>query len=80
MDVLKIVFQVLLVLSSLFLVLLILMHKGNGGGLSDMFGGGSASNLSGSSMAERNLNRITVGMASLWLLSIVGIGLVERFQ
>lgn len=80
MDILKIVFQSLLVISSLFLTLLILMHKGSGGGLSDMFGGGVSSNLGGSSMAERNLNRITVGVATVWFLSIVGIGLVTRFN
>lgn len=80
MDIIKIALQVLLVLSSLFLVLLILMHKGSGGGLSDMFGGGVSSNLGGSSMAERNLNRITVGVASMWFVAIVGLGLVERFN
>ena len=80
MDIVKIVCQVLLVLSSLFLILLILMHKGSGGGMSDMFGGGVSSNLGGSSMAERNLNRITVGVAAFWFASIVGLGLVERFN
>lgn len=80
MDILKIALQALLVLSSLFLTLLILMHKGSGGGLSDMFGGGSGGNIGGSSMAERNLNRITVGAATLWFFAIVGLGLVERFN
>ena len=80
MDIVKILLQGLLVLSSLFLVLLILMHKGSGGGLSDMFGGGSGANLGGSSRAERNLNRITVGAATLWFLAIIGLGLVERFN
>ena len=80
MDILEIVCQVLLVLSSLFLILLILMHKGSGGGMSDMFGGGTTSNLSGSSMAERNLNRITVAMASVWFLAIIGLGLIARFK
>ncbi|AIF40856.1 preprotein translocase subunit SecG [Dermacoccus nishinomiyaensis] len=80
MDIVKILLQGLLVLSSLFLVLLILMHKGSGGGLSDMFGGGSGANLGGSSRAERNLNRITVGAATIWILAIIGLGLVERFN
>ncbi|WP_432500872.1 preprotein translocase subunit SecG [Kineococcus arenarius] len=79
MSVLRIVLQVLLALSSLFLTLLILMHKGKGGGLSDMFGGGVTTSLSGSSMAERNLNRFTVGIALLWFVSIVLLGLVQRF-
>lgn len=78
MEIIKIILQVLLVLSSLFLVLLILMHKGSGGGLSDMFGGGVSSSVGGSSMAERNLNRITIAVASFWLLAIVGLGLVAR--
>ncbi|MCI2237630.1 preprotein translocase subunit SecG [Paenibacillus sp. TRM 82003] len=79
MTVLRTVLQVLLALSSLFLTLLILMHKGKGGGLSDMFGGGVTTSLSGSSMAERNLNRFTVGVALLWFTSIVLLGLVQRF-
>ncbi|NAZ76121.1 preprotein translocase subunit SecG [Kineococcus sp. T13] len=79
MNVLRIVLQVVLAISSLFLTLLILLHKGKGGGLSDMFGGGVTTSLSGSSMAERNLNRFTVGIALVWFASIVLLGLVERF-
>lgn len=69
----------LLVITSGFLVLLILMHKGRGGGMSDMFGGGMGSSLGGSSVAERNLNRITIGVALVWTAVIVGIGLLIRF-
>ncbi len=76
MDFVRIFLDVLLVMSGLFLVLLILMHKGRGGGLSDMFGGGMSSSLGGSSIAERNLNRITVAMAVIWITSIVGIGIL----
>ncbi len=76
MDGVRIFLDVLLVLSGLFLVLLILMHKGRGGGLSDMFGGGMSSSLGGSSIAERNLNRITIAMAVIWVTSIVGIGIL----
>jgi len=72
----RIFLDVLLVLSGLILMLLILMHKGRGGGLSDMFGGGMSSSLGGSSVAERNLNRITVAMAVIWITSVVGIGIV----
>ena len=64
MDAVRIVLQVLLVLSSLVLTLLILLHKGKGGGLSDMFGGGMSTSLGGSSVAERNLDRFTVGSGS----------------
>ncbi len=79
MTAIKISLQVLLVLSSLFLTLLILMHKGKGGGLSDMFGGGVSTSLSGSTVAERNLDRFTIAVAVLWFAAIVGLGLIERF-
>ncbi len=71
-----IVLQVLLVISSLLLIALILLHKGKGGGLSDMFGGGISSNLGGSSVAEKNLDRITVVIAVFWVASIIGLGLI----
>ena len=51
----------------------ILLHKGRGGGLSDLFGGGMTTGMSGTSVAERNLDRLTVIVALLWLLSIVGL-------
>ncbi|WP_172120014.1 preprotein translocase subunit SecG [Actinomyces faecalis] len=79
MDILKIALEVLLVLSSFFLIMTILMHKGKGGGLSDMFGGGITSSAGTSGVAERNLNRITVGVAIVWTLVIVGLGLVVKF-
>ena len=69
----------LLVITSGFLVLLILMHKGRGGGMSDMFGGGMSSSLGGSSVAERNLNRITVAVAVLWTAVVVAIGLLISY-
>jgi preprotein translocase subunit SecG len=74
----KISMQVLLVLTSLLLVPLVLLHKGKGGGLSDMFGGGITSSAGSSGVAERNLNRITVGVALVWTTTIVVLGLVER--
>lgn len=76
----RIALQAVVVISSLFLVLLILMHKGKGGGLSDMFGGGVSSSLGGSSIAERNLNRLTIIASIIWVAAIVGLGLVARFQ
>ena len=71
--------QVLLVLGGLFLTMLILLHKGKGGGLSDMFGGGMSSSLGGSSVAERNLDRITISVAVVWFTCIVGLGILDRF-
>jgi preprotein translocase subunit SecG len=75
-----ITFTVLLVMTSLLLILLILLHKGRGGGLSDMFGGGVSSGLGGSSVAERNLDRITVGAGVLWFACVIALGLLLRAQ
>ncbi len=58
----------LLVVSSLFLIITILMHSGRGSGLSDMFGG--SSNLSGGTGLERTLDRITVVTAIVWAMSV----------
>ena len=65
---------VLLVITSLLMILLILLHKGRGGGLSDMFGGGVSSDLGGSSVAERNLDRITVGAGMMWFVCVIALG------
>ena len=79
MNAVKIGLQVLLVLANLFLILLILMHKGEGGGLSDMFGGGMSSSLGGSTVAERNLDRFTIAISIIWFITIIGLGLLARF-
>jgi preprotein translocase subunit SecG len=73
-------FTILLVLTSLMLILLVLLHKGRGGGLSDMFGGGVSSSLGGSSIAERNLDRITIGIGVIWFACIVALGLLFAYQ
>lgn len=80
MNVVRIVLQVLLVLSSFFLIMSILLHKGKGGGLSDMFGGGISSSAGSSGVAERNLDRITVAVAVIWTITIVGLGLVAKLS
>ena len=71
-------FSILLALSSVFMIVLVLMHKGKGGGLSDMFGGGVSSSLAGSSVAERNLDRITVGVAVVWTVCVFALGLLLK--
>jgi preprotein translocase subunit SecG len=71
-------FSIVLSISSILMIVLILMHKGRGGGLSDMFGGGISSSLGGSSVAERNLDRITVGVAAAWTVSIIALGLLLK--
>ncbi|HUH52488.1 MAG TPA: preprotein translocase subunit SecG [Microbacteriaceae bacterium] len=79
MVILKVILLTVLVLTSLLLTLFILLHKGRGGGLSDMFGGGVTSSLGSSGVAERNLNRITIVSSIIWFISIVGLGLLGRF-
>ncbi|TPG17888.1 preprotein translocase subunit SecG [Pedococcus bigeumensis] len=79
MEAVRIGLQVLLVIGGLFLTLLVLLHKGKGGGLSDMFGGGMSTSLGSSSVAERNLDRFTVAVGVVWFACIVGIGLIDRF-
>ncbi|MET1038583.1 MAG: preprotein translocase subunit SecG [Aeromicrobium sp.] len=71
-------FSIILAISSVLMIVLVLMHKGRGGGLSDMFGGGVSSSLGGSSVAERNLDRITVGIAVIWVVSIFALGLLLK--
>lgn len=80
MQVIQVIVQVILAITSLLLTLMILLHKGRGGGLSDMFGGGVTSNLGSSGVAERNLNRITVIIALVWVAAIVTLGLFTRFD
>ncbi|MFB6818216.1 preprotein translocase subunit SecG [Streptomyces sp. NPDC056347] len=73
-------FEIALIVFSLLLMLLVLMHKGKGGGLSDMFGGGMQSSVGGSSVAERNLDRITVVVALAWFACIVALGLLIKLD
>ena len=80
MEILNWTLIAVLILTSVFLTMLILMHKGKGGGMSDMFGGGMSSSLGSSGVAERNLNRFTTLVAIVWVASIVLIGVIVRFQ
>ena len=74
----EIVFEIVLIITSLLMVLLVLLHKVKGGGLSDLFGGGVSSSLCGSSVVERNLDRLTIGIGILWAASIVALGLLLK--
>lgn len=65
-----------LILSNLLLVVLVLLHKGKGGGLSDMFGGGATSSVGGSAVAERNLDRITIFIGMVWVATVLGLNLI----
>lgn len=71
-------FSIVVIICSLMLTLLVLLHKGRGGGLSDLFGGGVSSSLGGSSVAERNLDRITIGIGLIWFAAIVALGLLYK--
>ena len=73
-------FTILLVLASAIMILLVLLHKGRGGGLSDMFGGGVSSSLGGSSVAERNLDRFTIGVGIIWFACIIALGLLMAYN
>ncbi|MCJ7859669.1 preprotein translocase subunit SecG [Corynebacterium kalidii] len=72
--------QIVLVVTSLILGLSVLLHKGKGGGLSSLFGGGMQSSLSGSTVVEKNLDRLTVTTAVIWIAAIVGLNLVVHYN
>ena len=78
MSVVETIFSAVLIVASLLMILLVLLHKGKGGGLSDMFGGGVSSSLGGSSVVERNLDRLTIGIGIVWFACIVALGLLAR--
>ncbi len=66
------------VIVSLGLIVLILLHSGRGGGLSDMFGASGGSTAAGSTVAERNLDRLTV--AFVLVFTFVTISLALRWS
>jgi preprotein translocase subunit SecG len=71
---------VLLILTSVILTLLVLLHRGKGGGMSSMFGGGVSTSLAGSSVAEKNLDRYTILVAVVWVACIIGLGLWLKLE
>jgi preprotein translocase subunit SecG len=72
------VLSILLIITSVLLVLFVLLHRGKGGGLSNLFGGGVSSSLGGSSVVEKNLDRYTIAVALVWTACIVGLGLLLK--
>ncbi len=70
--------EIILAVTSLLLVVFVLLHKGKGGGLSDMFGGGFTSQHGGSSVVEKNLDRITIVLVVIWTAAIVGLGIAYK--
>lgn len=71
--------SIVLILTSIVLALFILLHKSRGGGMSDLFGGGMSTGMGGSSVAERNLDRLTIVVGLVWLAAIVGLLVLYRF-
>ncbi|MEX0428890.1 preprotein translocase subunit SecG [Nocardioides sp. DS6] len=75
----ELLFTIILMIASILMILLVLLHKGRGGGLSDMFGGGVSSSLGGSSVAERNLDRLTIGIGVIWFACVIALGLLLAY-
>jgi preprotein translocase subunit SecG len=75
----QLLFTIVVMIASAVMILLVLLHKGRGGGLSDMFGGGVSSSLGGSSVAERNLDRLTVGVGVIWFACVIALGLLLAY-
>ena len=72
--------QITLVITSILVVLLVLLHRAKGGGLSTLFGGGVQSSLSGSTVVEKNLDRLTLFITGIWLVSIIGMELLIKYR
>ncbi len=72
--------QILLIVTSLLVILLVLLHRAKGGGLSTLFGGGVQSSLAGSTVVEKNLDRVTLFVTAIWVVSIVGVGLMIKYS
>jgi preprotein translocase subunit SecG len=70
--------SILLIIASLGMIVLVLLHKGKGGGLSNMFGGGVSSSLGGSAVVEKNLDRLTIVCGLVWSTCIVALGLLLK--
>jgi preprotein translocase subunit SecG len=70
--------SIVLIVTSALLVLLILLHRGKGGGLSSLFGGSVSYSLSGSSVVEKNLDRLTLFCGAVWAICIIGLGLLLK--
>lgn len=71
--------KIILVITSILVMLLVLLHRAKGGGLSTLFGGGVQSSLSGSTVVEKNLDRVTLFVTGIWVVSIIGVGLLIKY-
>ncbi|RCK70560.1 preprotein translocase subunit SecG [Desertihabitans brevis] len=76
----QLIVSIFLVVTSVLLALSVLLHKGRGGGMSDLFGGGMSTSMGGASVAERNLDRITIVLGLVWFLSILVLLVLYRWS
>ena len=76
----QVALQITLVITSVLVVLLVLLHRAKGGGLSTLFGGGVQSSLSGSTVVEKNLDRLTLFITGIWLVSVIGMALLIKYH
>ena len=72
--------SVILIILSALLALSVLLHKGRGGGMSDLVGGGMSTSMGGVSTAERRLDRITLVLTLIWVLTIIGLLVLYRIE
>ncbi|ABD11016.1 preprotein translocase subunit SecG [Frankia sp. CcI156] len=70
--------SIALIVASILMIMLVLLHRAKGGGLSTLFGGGVSSSLGGSSVVEKNLDRLTIAVGIIWFTCIVGLGLLLK--
>ena len=70
--------SIVLIVASALMIVLVLLHKGKGGGLSNMFGGGVSSSLGGSAVVEKNLDRLTIICGLVWAVCIIALGLLLK--
>jgi preprotein translocase subunit SecG len=79
-DTLTTILWWLLVITGVLVISLVLLHRGRGGGIADMFGGGIASGINATGSGERNLDRITWGVVIVFGMVIVLLGLVAKYS
>lgn len=80
LSAMELALQITLVVTSILVVLLVLLHRAKGGGLSTLFGGGVQSSLSGSTVVEKNLDRLTLFVVGIWLVAIIGMALRIKYN
>ncbi len=72
--------HITLIVTSLLVIVLVLLHRAKGGGLSTLFGGGVQSSLSGSTVVEKNLDRLTLFVVGIWIVCIIGVALQIKYS